>query len=150
MNLFDSLINTFFLLGRVPVAPGTIGSIGALIVWFFIPETSFFVMCYLILSIILLSYFTILDSLKNTDEKDPQHIVIDEVIGMWIALLPLGLHKDNTIIIFLAFILFRFFDIIKPSIIYRSQLIREPLGILMDDVIAGIITCLIIFGIISL
>ena len=149
MSWFDSLINTFFLLGKSPFAPGTIGSLGALIVWLFIPQISFLAMSYIILCIIALSYFTILDHLSNTNEKDPQYIVIDEVIGMWIALLPLGLYNSDMGIVLLAFVLFRLFDIIKPSIVYRSQFLKGPLGILMDDIIAGIITSLIIFGIIS-
>ena len=149
MSWFDSLINTFFLIGKSPVAPGTIGSLGALIVWFFIPQISFLAMSYIILCIIALSYFTILDHLSNTNEKDPQYIVIDEVVGMWIALLPLGLYKIDIGIVLLAFVLFRLFDIVKPSIVYRSQFLKGPMGILMDDIIAGIITSLIIFGIIS-
>ena len=149
MNRFDSLINTFFLLGRSPIAPGTMGSIGALIIWFFIPQTSIFIMSYLILCITVLAYFTILADLEKSNAKDPQYIVIDEVIGMWIALLPLGLYNSDMGIVLLAFVLFRLFDIIKPSIVYRSQFLKGPLGILMDDIIAGIITSLIIFGIIS-
>ena len=149
MSWFDSLINTFFLLGKSPFAPGTIGSLGALTAWILIPQLSFFTMSYLILCIIALSYFTILDHLSNTHEKDPQYIVIDEVVGMWIALLPLGLYKSDIGIVLLAFVLFRLFDIVKPSIIYRSQFLQGPLGVLMDDIVAGIITSLIIFGIIS-
>ena len=147
MNLLALLINTLLFIGKAPVAPGTIGSIFALIIWWLcnpIPTT--FAIIFLIL-ISFLSYYTISITLKHTNEKDPQYIVIDEAIGMWIALLSLGSYRNDIYYIFLAFILFRLLDILKPSIIYRVQLIPGPLGILLDDIIAGIITCLIIVGI---
>ena len=89
-----------------------------------------------------LSYFTILLELRDTSDKDPQHIVIDEAIGMWISILFL----DNIMFIVLAFILFRLLDILKPSIIYYSQFLKGPYGILMDDILSGIITALIIIN----
>ena len=154
MNLFDSLINTFFFLGKAPVAPGTIGSVGALVVWWFLPISPF-AMIYLLFCIFCLSYLTISSTLINTGEEDPQHIVIDEVIGMWISLLPLSLYSTsgnfkNLFLAILAFLLFRLFDIMKPSIIYRLQFIRGPLGVLLDDVLAGVFSGLIITGILSI
>ena len=150
MKFFNSLFNTFFFLGKIPIAPGTIGSIGALILWYFLPSLSFLVILCLLLSIICFSYSTILSVLKDTSEKDPQSIVIDEVIGMWIALLPLYSMKYHYTYILIAFLLFRFLDIIKPSIINRIQFIPGPWGILLDDIVAGIITSLIVVGIMSI
>ncbi len=70
--------------------------------------------------------------------------VIDEVVGMMISLFLI----PKTILAYsLAFILFRALDIFKPSIIYRSQNFGYGIGIMLDDIIAGIITLLIIIGV---
>ena len=74
--------------------------------------------------------------------------MIDEVIGMWIALM--FIPANSVFNVSVAFILFRFFDIMKPSIIYRSQFISATWGILLDDIIAGSISGLIVFGIASI
>ena len=144
MKLFSSLINTCLFVGLSPLAPGTVGSIFALFVWWFF-QPSFAILIILIIIISLLSYFTILFELTNTNKKDPQYIVVDEAIGMWISVLFLSTN-DYVYIIF-ALILFRLFDILKPSIINRVQNIKGPVGILFDDIIAGLMTCMIIAGI---
>ena len=144
MKLFSSLINTCLFVGLSPLVPGTVGSIFALFLWWFF-QPSFTIFITIIIIISLLSYFTILFELTNTNKKDPQHIVVDEAIGMWISVLFLSAN-DYLHIIF-AFILFRLFDILKPSIINRVQNIKGPVGILFDDIIAGLMTCMIIAGI---
>tara|TARA_B100001250_G_C19770304_1_gene776823 strand:+ start:1302 stop:1598 length:297 start_codon:yes stop_codon:yes gene_type:complete len=95
----------------------------------------------------LLSYYTISSELNETGEKDPQHIVIDEAIGMWISLLTINYHVYAVV---LAFILFRLLDIFKPSFIFRSQYLKGAWGVLVDDALAGFITCLIMFGVSSI
>ena len=147
MNAIALFINTFFYVGKIPVAPGTTGSLVALILWFFLNPTVYTMMLLLIFTI-LFSYYTISITLSNLDEKDPQYIVIDEVIGMWIALM--FIPANSVFNVSVAFILFRFFDIMKPSIIYRSQFISATWGILLDDIIAGSISGLIVFGIASI
>ena len=147
MNSFALLINTFLFIGKAPVVPGTIGSIFALIIWWLCNPISITLVIIFLILISFLSYYTISITLKHTNEKDPQYIVIDEAIGMWIALLSLESYRNDIFYILLAFILFRLLDILKPSLIYRVQLIPGPLGILLDDIIAGIITYLIIVGI---
>tara|TARA_B110001454_G_C12356160_1_gene282339 strand:- start:221 stop:499 length:279 start_codon:yes stop_codon:yes gene_type:complete len=76
--------------------------------------------------------------------KDPQYIVIDEVVGMMIALF---LLPKIILAYLLAFLLFRFFDILKPSIIYESQKFDYGIGIILDDVLAGLLTLIILYGI---
>ena len=147
MNSFALLINTFLFIGKAPVAPGTIGSIFALIIWWLCNPISITLAIIFLILISFLSYYTISITLKHTNEKDPQYIVIDEAIGMWIALLSLEASRTDIYYILLAFMLFRSLDILKPSIIYRVQLIPGPRGILLDDIIAGVITYLIIVGI---
>ena len=146
MNVLISLINTCLFTGKIPIAPGTAGSIFALIIWWiFSPSISS--MLIILVLVISLSYYAISITLKSTDDKDPQYIVIDEAIGMWISVLFIA--KNDFLNIFLAFICFRLLDIIKPSIIYRIQHIRGPWGILADDIVSGIFTCLVFIGITS-
>ena len=119
MRVFSSLVNTCFLFGKSPIAPGTAGSIFALLVWFiFFPALGETGLLFLFL-IIILSYFTISFELENTN-------------------------------IALAFILFRLLDILKPSLINRSQSIKGPGGVLMDDIISGVITSLVFLGLVNL
>ena len=86
---------------------------------------------------------------KDLEQKDDKSIVIDELVGMWIALLPAVYFADTqferTTIAILALILFRAFDILKPfPISYFDQRFKNGFGIVIDDVIAGIITILIL------
>ena len=148
MRVFSSLVNTCFLFGKSPIAPGTAGSVFAILVWFiFFPALGETGLLFLFL-IIILSYFTISFELENTNKKDPQHIVIDEAVGMWLSLLFISFN--DYINIALAFILFRLLDILKPSLINRSQSIKGPGGVLMDDIISGVITSLVFLGLVNL
>ncbi len=146
MNFSRSLINTFFFIGKIPFAPGTFGSLLTLILWILI-KPSLIVMTLILFMFFLLSYYTISSELNETGEKDPQHIVIDEAIGMWISLLTINYHVYAVV---LAFILFRLLDIFKPSFIFRSQYLKGAWGVLVDDALAGFITCLIMFGVSSI
>ena len=71
------------------------------------------------------------------DDHDPSEVVIDEVVGMGISLFML---PHNFWLYLLSFILFRVFDILKPSFIYRIQNLSGGWGIMLDDVLAGLIT----------
>ena len=81
------------------------------------------------------------------DDQDPSEIVIDEAAGMGISLflLPhsLGLYL-------LAFILFRIFDVLKPSFIHQVQNLPGGWGIMLDDVLAGLITFALVNGVASI
>ena len=86
----------------------------------------------------IIGFFSIKNSLICYNDKDPQEIVIDEVIGMSLPLIFL----TDLVIMSIAFILFRVFDIFKPSIIYYSQFYDGAFGIILDDLLAGL--CVII------
>ena len=142
MILFRQLICTFFLMGKLPKIPGTWGSLGALIIWVFIPF-DLIIRLSLIIVATVLGYIFIKAELQTADDPDPSYIVIDEVVGMWIALLFVPL---NIVMFAAAFILFRIFDILKPSFIYSVQYLHGPTGVLLDDIIAGILVSLIMLG----
>ena len=146
---------TIFGIGFSKFAPGTIGSfVGVLFFYFFYNLFSknyilFFLFIFLIF--IFSWYFTYVYILKNRIH-DPSEIIIDEFLGQLISLTPILFINNFKLekIIFLelmvlSFLLFRFFDILKPWPIYIVDRSRTSLSILLDDVIAGLFSSTIIF-----
>ena len=136
-------LSTFFYLGKFKYAPGTLASLATLLLWFYFVPDNYLIRLDIILLLIFTSFITTHYSLPYFNEEDPQCIVIDEVLGMSIALFFI---KDNFLLMIVAFILFRIFDISKPSLIYYSQNLKQAYGILMDDILAGLITALILIA----
>ena len=140
------LVATFFYVGKLPVAPGTFGSLVALIIWLFLPITASAQLSMLILLFILGIYSSHKVAIY-LQVHDPSEVVIDEVVGMGISLFML---PHNIVLYVIAFLLFRLFDILKPSFIYQVQDLPGGWGIMLDDVIAGIFTLGIVTGIASI
>ena len=139
--LIDGLA-TFFGSGYFPVAPGTLASlIIALGYRFWFHNISW--PLYLIIG--LVGYFVGVwaSSLYATRRKieDPRTVVIDEVVGQWIALL---LVPPTWWMVLASFFLFRFFDIIKPLFIHKAESFRGGWGIMLDDILAGIYASIVL------
>ena len=131
-----------FYIGKLPLAPGTGGSLVALLVWLLIlPNISSFTLIVLI--VIIFGFGVYISSIVENElgENDPSLVVIDEWVGQWIALLFLPYSIKWGII---AFGLFRLFDIWKPYPIRKLDEINGGWGIMLDDVLAGIYSLLII------
>ncbi len=127
--------STGFYVGYFPVAAGTVASFAALIPYLIIPG---FESINFMISLILI--FTLLGIWSGTvaEKKfgfDPPEVVIDEFVGMWITLLFL---PKTFLLTAIAFFLFRVFDIIKPFPARQAQNLNGGLGIMLDDVVAGI------------
>ena len=142
MNLINFFISGFYI-GYVKYAPGSLASIISIIFFFFIPNIIFYNIIVLIFLLIVGFYLCFVFS-KNSSENDPSYIVIDEIVGMYISVFML---PKIIYLYIIAFILFRFFDIYKPGIIYKSQRLKYGLGIMIDDVISGILSLLICWSI---
>ena len=148
MNLYK-LIVTFFFIGNVRIAPGTIASFATVMIFYaFSKHFNIFSFMLIISAITLLSFVAI--SFYTTDvlEKDKSEIVIDEVIGQSIALLPLLIFEETTsskfsICIFSLFF-FRFFDIVKPYPINKIDKMNNTFGVIFDDILAGIFAALLL------
>ena len=136
-------VATFFYLGKLPFAPGSWGSLGALLLWLLLPVT-FSVHLSVIIILFVLGVYSSNKIAENLDDHDPSEVVIDEVVGMGISLFMLP-HSFE--LYFLAFILFRIFDIFKPLFIYRIQNLSGGWGIMLDDVLAGLFTFALVNGI---
>ena len=137
---------TCFYIGKLPFAPGSWGSLGAMVLWLFLP-LSYFAHLTVILILFTLGVYASKKVAEDLNDNDPSEVVIDEAVGMGISLfmLPhsLGLYL-------LAFFLFRLFDIFKPSFIYRIQNLPGGWGIMLDDVLAGLFTFVLVVGFSSL
>ena len=158
MNL-NRLFITFGGSGLAPKAPGTAGSLAALVVGVIllqlIPMQTFFM---LTLAITIIGIFEINKYEKATNSHDDKSIVIDEVSGMWIALMfaiasakTMNYDYAYEIAILGSFAAFRLFDIWKPSIIGTiDRKVKGGLGVMGDDIIAGIaggmLTVLLLLG----
>ena len=144
MNLkykFSEIICTVLYIGKIPLAPGTFGSLVALVCWFFIkPYLSDPLFLLITGGIFFLGIACSEIIVSAGNVKDPQFIVIDEWVGMWIGLY---LVEHSMLWGLAAFFCFRIFDIFKPGPIGEMDKMDGGIGVMMDDVVAGILTCLL-------
>ena len=135
------LFLTLFYSGLFPKAPGTVGSVVALILGLiilqFLPSSTLFLLALLI-TVLAVKQINIYEEQMGT--HDGKEIVIDELAGMWVALSICGITQSNILIMsILAFVYFRIFDIWKPSIIGRiDEKLKGGWGVMLDDVVAGV------------
>jgi phosphatidylglycerophosphatase A len=135
-------IATGFGAGYLPRAPGTWGSLLALPLHFFLRQLEPSHYALALGAIFFLAVISAGQAEKILDRKDPGVVVIDEVIGMLITLIA---APDNPLIWLLGFGLFRLFDIFKPfPIRLIDQRINGGMGIVLDDVLAGIYSLIVL------
>ncbi|MFQ6608809.1 MAG: phosphatidylglycerophosphatase A [Fidelibacterota bacterium] len=130
-------IATVFLIGYLPLAPGTWASFLALIVWYFLPVIEIVNYGILLILIFAVGVVTAQHVSVYSQKTDPSEVVIDEWLGMWIALY--AIPKVITWMI-VSFLFFRFFDIFKVSPVNKLERMHGGWGIMMDDVAAGFYT----------
>ena len=141
------LFATWFGIGLLRPAPGTWGSLVAVLMWYFLEFLHSSI--YIILpAFIIFSFFVCSRAAQDSNSDDHSAIVIDEVAGM---LVTLSFVSHGIMTYLCAFLLFRLFDIWKPwPISWVDQNIQGGLGILLDDLIAGFFAGGIIYGILIL
>ena len=148
-DLMKEAFVSFFFLGRAPVAPGTFGSLGSLILAYLIVENINEFSGYLLLGLGAIMYYIGLQIAPWCEKKygkDPGIYVMDEVIGYLIPigfLIILGINITTNIWI-LSFIAFRIFDVLKIWPAKDLEKIEGGHGIILDDVVAGFQTLIII------
>ncbi len=138
MKKISIYISTLFGIGYFPKAPGTAGTLFAAMVYFILPE-KWLGNIYLIFSILFLSLISVL-FISKAEKKlghDNGKIVIDEFFGYFVAMMFL---PKSLLILSLAFILFRIFDIFKPEPVNVLQKLPKGWGVMADDIMAGIYT----------
>tara|TARA_B100000530_G_scaffold301887_1_gene223423 strand:+ start:81 stop:572 length:492 start_codon:yes stop_codon:yes gene_type:complete len=157
MKKINVLISTFFGCGYITKIPGTITS-GVTVVFIYVAYEilaytglKFSIIFFILLFIY--SFYAVKDSESEFKNKDPRQIVIDEVLGQSMPLiLLLYLNQTNQINIaveiyyILSFLFFRFFDILKPfPVSYFDQNYKNYFGIIMDDIMAGLYSMILIY-----
>lgn len=141
---FPLLVAEFFYCGRFPIMPGTIGSLGSLLIW--VPAVYFgwslAIKLLLIVAIFIIGTWASGHAISYYKVVDPKQVVIDEVVGQGI---PFLIATASVFEVFLAFLLFRFFDILKPwPIKWVEKRFPDCLGIMLDDVVAGIFALIVL------
>jgi len=147
------LIGTLFYFGLFPFGPGTVGSILAIIIGIILFKSiGIIYFCICIFFIFFIGWWVCNKITLKTKNNDPSEIIIDELVGQWIALLPVfwfaekNFESTNIPIfeLFLALILFRIFDIIKIGPMKWADNLTSGLGVMLDDLFAGILSAIIL------
>lgn len=134
MKNIITAICTGFGLGFFPIAPGTVGTLlGIPLAWLWGDKL------WLVFALALMGIWAAQQGEKYFGCKDSPHIIIDEIAGYMVAMFALP-H----VMIVPAFVLFRFFDIVKPGPINRIQALPGGWGVMADDLLAGLVTNLIL------
>lgn len=141
------LIATVFGIGYLRPAPGTWGAAAALpMAWVLLTLGGPVLLVVALVVGVAAAFWAVPRVTRGGPDKDPSEIVIDEVTGQWIALLPVGIGAAHVGVAPLAlwpgwiaaFLLFRLFDVWKPGPIGRAERTPGPWGVISDDLIAGL------------
>ena len=149
IKTFNSLLVTMFGLGKIKFMPGTFGSLATAIFLFYLFHTLNISSNIILIGWIIIfiySFYAISTHTKNSKNKDPREIIIDEFLGQSI---PIYLYEishgtikksDEAIIFYVIFfILFRYFDIMKPfPVSFFDKNFKNSFGVIMDDICAGL------------
>ena len=158
----NTLFVTMFGLGKIPKIPGTFGSLATIIIlyiFFHILNLSSNIILIGLIFVFIFSFLAVAIHIKDNENKDPKEVIIDEFIGQSIPIylyeISHGTEKstDEAIIFYIIFfILFRFFDIVKPfPVSFFDRNFKNSFGVIMDDVCAGfyVVLSLICFMVLS-
>jgi len=162
IKTFNSLFVSMFGLGKIKYMPGTFGSLVTTIILYYlfhILDVSSNLVFVGLIIIFIYSFYAVSSHIENSENKDPKEIIIDEFLGQSI---PIYLYEishgttrnDGEAIIYylLFFVLFRYFDIIKPfPVSFFDKNFKNSFGVIMDDICAGfyVVLSLVCFMIIK-
>ena len=162
IKTLNTLFVTMLGLGKISKIPGTFGSLATVIVLYIffhkLNISSNIILIFLVI-IFIYSFSAVAAHIKDSENKDPKEIIIDEFIGQSIPIylyeISHGTEKspDEAIIFYgICFVLFRFFDIAKPfPVNFFDKKFKNSFGVIMDDVCAGfyVVISLIFFMVLS-
>ena len=153
----SKLLATWFYVGLLSPAPGTLGSLAALPFAILLHAVcGFIALLTAILVVFFIGWWATAEVTHKQLDHDPGMVVIDEVVGQWITLMPLSLvlwwHGSALTILpwqglIAGFLLFRLFDILKPWPVSWADRKATPFGVMFDDVLAGLMAaCVLTFA----
>ena len=145
---FNSLFVTMFGLGKIKFIPGTFGSLATTIILYYLFHILNFSANIILIGLLIIfvySFYAVSNHIENSENKDPGEIIIDEFLGQSIPIylyeISHGTTKDSSEAIIyysLIFILFRYFDIMKPfPVNFFDKNFKNSFGVIMDDICAG-------------
>jgi len=162
IKTFNSLFVTMIGLGKIKFIPGTFGSLATTIILYYLFHSlnvapNIILICLII--IFVYSFYAVSNYIKNDKNKDPSEIIIDEFLGQSIPIYLYEVSHNSTtdsseaiIYYTLFFILFRYFDIMKPfPVSFFDKNFKNSFGVIMDDICAGfyVVLTLVCFMIIK-
>lgn len=140
MNRLAIFWATTFGTGFFPIAPGTVGSIFIIIIYYFLPPLNWITQTVLILVLFVIGVWASTKT-EETYGHDASQINIDEVVGTLIAV---WLIDKTWLTLLIGLVAFRVFDIAKPYPINKIQNLKAGWGVMMDDVLAGVFANLVL------
>jgi len=141
MSYFIILLASGFGAGYSPIAPGTFGTLVAIPIYLFLSRIPFPIYELTLLTFFFLSSWISERAQTYWGKKDHPRIVIDEVLGFLVTMLWV---PRTAFLIILGFFLFRFFDIVKPPPIRLAEKTKGGYGVVLDDVLAGVYSNIIL------
>jgi phosphatidylglycerophosphatase A len=147
------IITTFFYVGLLKPAPGTWGSLAALpVAWALHIAGGPVLLVAATVAVAAVGWWATAVEVAGAEDQDPSEIVIDEVVGQWIALWPVsvGAAMAGTSFtalwpgIVTAFLAFRLFDIWKPGPVGLADRQKGPTGVMLDDIVAGWLAAMVV------
>tara|TARA_B110000285_G_C15118017_1_gene615340 strand:- start:628 stop:1131 length:504 start_codon:yes stop_codon:yes gene_type:complete len=146
---FNSYLVTMFGLGKIKFMPGTFGSLATAIFLFYLFHSlniSPGKILIILIIVFVYSFYAVSSYIKDSENKDPKEIVIDEFLGQSIPIylyeISHGTTKESSeaiVYYVLFFILFRYFDIMKPfPVSFFDKNFKNSFGVIMDDICAGL------------
>ena len=139
INFFEKFIGSGFYTGYFPIASGTVRSLAAIVIYLIPGFENLLIIIPATLIFMVYGIF-VGTKFENQYGKDPSECTVDEIVGTWISLI--ALPKTLWIIV-AAFFLWRILDIIKPPPARNLERLKGGLGIMIDDVISGLYTLII-------
>jgi phosphatidylglycerophosphatase A len=136
-------ITSLAYVGYIPIFPGTLGTFIALPICFYLNKLNLFPYIFILIAILVLGIYLCHLGERIYPYKDPPQIILDELLGYLVALFLIPFNLKNVIF---SFILFRFLDIKKPLYLKNIQNLPGGIGIALDDIVAGVITNIIMQG----
>ena len=162
IKTFNSLFVTMIGLGKIKFIPGTFGSLATTIILYYLFHTlkiSPNIILIILIIIFFYSFYAVSNYIENNENKDPSEIIIDEFLGQSIPIYLYEVSHNSTtdsseaiIYYTLFFILFRYFDIMKPfPVSFFDKNFKNSFGVIMDDICAGfyVVLTLVCFMIIK-
>ena len=147
------LVTTFFYVGRLTPAPGTWASIAAIFAGYLIHAIGGFpALAAATVAVFIIGWIAITVETSGHEDHDPSEIVIDAVVGQWVALLPISFVMEQMEVgrwffpypfFMFALLTFRLFDVWKPGPVGMANRMGTPLGVMLDNIVAGMMVVIL-------